>query len=171
MKRTLGLMLVCCLTAVYNAGDASNATPANAGGSGDVVELDGLKSKAPADWKLRAASRKLHKGQFRLPKADGDPADAEIAMFYFDKGGGGSVPDNLKREREVLRRRPAKRSTTLPRSTSSRSATSISFASTSPARSGTRTRRSTRTPRRRSGPITACSASSSKAPTAPTSSR
>jgi hypothetical protein len=35
--------------------------------------------------------------QFKLPKADGDPEDAELALFFF-RGNAGSVQDNLARQ-------------------------------------------------------------------------
>lgn len=60
-------------------------------------ELAGMKSKVPAGWKEEQPSSSMRMGQFKLPKADGDPEDAEIALFYF-KGGSGSVDANLKRQ-------------------------------------------------------------------------
>jgi hypothetical protein len=67
---------------------------------GTVVELDGLKSKAPADWKPQEISeqaRRFRAYQFLIPKADGDAHDAELVVFYFGQGSGGSAADNVKR--------------------------------------------------------------------------
>ena len=61
---------------------------------GTVVDLDGLKSKTPAEWKEVAPSSKMRFMQFRLPKAEGDKEDAELQLF---KGLGGSAKDNVKR--------------------------------------------------------------------------
>jgi hypothetical protein len=67
-------------------------------GKGTVVTLDdGLKSRAPADWKAEKPSNKLRTAQFRIPKAKGDKEDAELVIFFFGPGQGGSVNDNIKR--------------------------------------------------------------------------
>jgi hypothetical protein len=66
-------------------------------GKGVVVEIDGLKSRAPADWKEEAPSNKLRAFQFRIPRAKGDKEDAELVIFFFGPGGGGGVEDNIKR--------------------------------------------------------------------------
>lgn len=64
--------------------------------TGTVVELDGLKSTAPADWVKERPTSNLRVAQFKIPKVEGDPRDAELIIFYF-QGQGGSVADNLKR--------------------------------------------------------------------------
>jgi hypothetical protein len=63
---------------------------------GSVVELAGMKSTTPADWKKEEPTSKLRMGQFKLPKAEGDPEDAELALFALP--GGGSVQANLERQ-------------------------------------------------------------------------
>jgi hypothetical protein len=73
------------------------AAAAAAGGQkGTPVDLAGLKSMAPADWKEEAPSSTMRKLQFKLPKAEGDPEDAELAVFALP--GGGSVQANLERQ-------------------------------------------------------------------------
>jgi len=65
---------------------------------GTTVELAGMKSTTPGDWKeepLPAKSMRMQ--QFKLPKAEGDPEDAELALFFF-RGNAGSVQDNLARQ-------------------------------------------------------------------------
>jgi hypothetical protein len=67
---------------------------------GTKVTLDGLSSVAPGDWKEEqpsAAARRFRKKQFRLPKAENDKYDAEVVIFYFGEGAGGSAKDNIKR--------------------------------------------------------------------------
>ena len=57
-----------------------------------------MKSVTPADWKeepLPAKSMRMQ--QFKLPKAEGDPEDGELALFFF-RGNAGSVQDNLARQ-------------------------------------------------------------------------
>jgi len=60
-------------------------------------ELAGMKSKVPAGWKEEQPSSTMRMGQFKLPKAEGDTEDAEIAVFRFP-GGSGTVEANLKRQ-------------------------------------------------------------------------
>ena len=55
-----------------------------------------MKSTTPADWKEETPSSKLRQGQFKLPKAEGDKDDAEVAIFF--SPGGGGVDANLKRQ-------------------------------------------------------------------------
>jgi hypothetical protein len=64
---------------------------------GEAVELGGLKSKTPESWKKQTPSNKLRTCQFAVPKAEGDKEDAELVVFFFGKGGGGSNEDNIKR--------------------------------------------------------------------------
>jgi len=63
----------------------------------NVVEIDGLKSKAPAAWKEEKSTSAMRKAQFKIEKVAGDKEDAELVIFFFGKGGGGSLDDNLKR--------------------------------------------------------------------------
>lgn len=64
---------------------------------GKLVGLDGLQSRTPADWKEEETSSRMRAFQFRLPKVKGDKDDAELVIFYFGPGGGGSTEDNVKR--------------------------------------------------------------------------
>jgi hypothetical protein len=86
MKRLVGVLLALGLV----------LQPAWSGGK-NVVTLDGLKSEAPAGWKMQEPSNKFRAYQFALPKATGDKEDGELVVFYFGAGGGGSPGDNLKR--------------------------------------------------------------------------
>jgi len=64
---------------------------------GTSIEVDGLKSVAPAAWKEEAPANAMRVYQFKLPKAEGDDADAELVVFYF-KAGSGTIEQNLKRQ-------------------------------------------------------------------------
>ncbi|OWK37559.1 hypothetical protein [Fimbriiglobus ruber] len=64
---------------------------------GTTVELAGLKSTTPADWKEETPSNAMRMAQFKLPKAEGDADDAELAVFVFP-GGSGTVKQNLDRQ-------------------------------------------------------------------------
>jgi hypothetical protein len=62
---------------------------------GTVVELDGLKSRAPATWKEEEPSNpQFRLAQFRLPKVKDDKYDAEVVVFH---GISGSAKDNIDR--------------------------------------------------------------------------
>ena len=69
-----------------------------------VVELAGMKSATPADWKQEMPSNTMRLTQFKLPKADGDKEDAELALFVFP-GDSGSLQQNL--DRQVAKFQPA----------------------------------------------------------------
>jgi hypothetical protein len=77
------------LTVVAAASTAQNQ-------KGTIVEWGGMKSATPADWKQEAPSSKLRLTQFRLPKAEGDPEDGELALFR--SPGGGTIQQNLERQ-------------------------------------------------------------------------
>jgi hypothetical protein len=62
--------------------------------TGPVVDLDGLKSAAPAAWQEESPSNRMRLAQFKLPKAKDDSHDAELIIF---KNAGGSVRDNVNR--------------------------------------------------------------------------
>jgi hypothetical protein len=61
---------------------------------GAVVDLDGIKSQAPAEWKEEAPSNRMRFMQFRLPKKGDDKEDAELIIF---KGLGGGSKANIDR--------------------------------------------------------------------------
>jgi hypothetical protein len=63
---------------------------ARAGGKGTVVTLGAMKSTAPADWKNQAPANKFRAYQFAV-------GDAELVIFFFGEGGGGSPDDNITR--------------------------------------------------------------------------
>ena len=64
---------------------------------GVVVEMAGMKSTTPEGWKEETPSSSMRMGQFKLPKADKDKEDAELALFVFP-GGSGTVKQNLERQ-------------------------------------------------------------------------
>ena len=64
---------------------------------GEVIELGGLKAKAPDTWKRQDPSNKLRLYQMLIPKADNDKDNAELVVFFFGAGGGGGTEENIKR--------------------------------------------------------------------------
>jgi hypothetical protein len=63
---------------------------------GVVVEIDGLKSQAPATWVAEKPTSNLRVAQLRVPKVGADKQDAELVVFFF-KGQGGGVDANVQR--------------------------------------------------------------------------
>jgi hypothetical protein len=72
-------------------------------GKGTEVTLDKLKSTTPPNWKAVTPSNKFRAYQFSVPKVQGDDKDAEVAVFFFGPGGGGSAEDNIKRWKGMFR--------------------------------------------------------------------
>lgn len=97
MRRIVGLVVAVSL-------GLANWTLAG-GSKGTVVELDGLKSTAPAEWVGDAPMNKFRLYQFGLPKAKGDEKEksGEVVVFFFGKGSGGSMDENLKRWKGMFR--------------------------------------------------------------------
>ena len=73
MKSFIALAVSVCLAASVVAAD---------------VEIAGMKSKTPDNWKEEKPSSDMRLTQFKLPKAEGDPEDAELIIFYFRGGSG-----------------------------------------------------------------------------------
>ena len=59
-----------------------------------VFDLDGLKSAVPASWKAEKPRNRLRFAEFRLPRADGDSADADLSVF---RGLSGTTEQNITR--------------------------------------------------------------------------
>src|SRR5438270_3288157 len=67
---------------------------------GTPIEIDGLKSTAPASWKKDEPTeqqKQFRKFQFKITKEAGDAEDAEVIVFFFGQGGGGGKDANLNR--------------------------------------------------------------------------
>lgn len=56
----------------------------------------GLKFTPPQGWISEQPSSSSRQAQYKLPRAAGDPEDAELVVYYF-KGGGGSPQSNMER--------------------------------------------------------------------------
>ena len=55
-----------------------------------------LRFDAPVDWVRADTGSEFRVVQFGLPRAEGDPEDAELVLYYFG-GSGGTVAANLER--------------------------------------------------------------------------
>jgi hypothetical protein len=79
------------------------AAPAAGGeGKGPVVKLGKLASQAPAAWKQEKPASRFRLYQFRLPRAEKDKADAELTVFFFGEGSGGTAEANVKRWKSMF---------------------------------------------------------------------
>ena len=113
MKQRPGIavILACALALIFSgcsssgekdrsAGDSGGMQPAAAHGSvpneNSASAAGSLKFTAPAGWVAETPTSSMRKAQYRLPKADGDSEDGELAVFYFG-GGGGGVQMNIDR--------------------------------------------------------------------------
>ena len=77
-----------------SCGQASNAMTA----AQSTVNSDGdLRYKVPEGWITEKPTSSMRAAQYVLPKVEGDPEDASLVLFYFGRGQGGSVEDNMAR--------------------------------------------------------------------------
>lgn len=77
-----------------SGGDSSAVAPPPPSGSAGELKFD-----PPMDWKPIAPRSSMRKAQYVLPRAEGDPEDGELLVFYFGPGEGGRTADNLARWR------------------------------------------------------------------------
>jgi hypothetical protein len=60
-------------------------------------EAAGLRFAVPGDWTRVPAPSDMRAAQYRIPRAEGDPDDGEIVLFFFGPNRGGGVEENLNR--------------------------------------------------------------------------
>ncbi|HTU21957.1 MAG TPA: hypothetical protein VMG10_28220 [Gemmataceae bacterium] len=96
MRRLIGFMVLAFVAAACtpSASESNAADVDKDKGKGVVVNLDGVKSTTPGEWKEEAPANRMRFMQFRLPKKDGDKDDAELIIF---KGLGGGSRANIER--------------------------------------------------------------------------
>jgi hypothetical protein len=82
--------------------------PAQEQKKGSLVSLDGLSSRAPAEWKEVNTQRQFRYKEFSLPRVGDDKYDAELIIFYFGQGGGGGVEENIARWKGIFQPPPGK---------------------------------------------------------------
>jgi hypothetical protein len=51
-----------------------------------------LRYNVPEGWQAEKPNSNMRVAQYKLPKAEGDSADAELVLYYFGQGQGGSAP-------------------------------------------------------------------------------
>lgn len=82
-RALLSLLLVAGLAACRSADPAAS-----------VLELPSLALDLPAGWEARPPASSLRTAEARVP---GPGGDAELTVFHFGEGKGGSVAENLQR--------------------------------------------------------------------------
>lgn len=53
--------------------------------------------EAPENWESEKPKSAMRAAQYRLPRAEGDPEDGQMIVYYFGPNQGGGVDDNLNR--------------------------------------------------------------------------
>lgn len=96
MQRILGSVVLAfvALACSQSASESPAADGDKEKSKGVVVNLDGVKSTTPGDWKEEAPANRMRFIQFRLPKKGDDKEDAELVIF---KGLGGGSKANIDR--------------------------------------------------------------------------
>lgn len=75
---------------------ATVSTPSNAAQSNSSAAGE-LHYKAPDGWVKEPSSSAMRVAQYKLPKAEGDPEDAGLVVYYFGATQGGAVQVNIDR--------------------------------------------------------------------------
>jgi hypothetical protein len=56
-----------------------------------------LRYQMPDGWQVERPNSNMRVAQYKLPKTEGDSADAELVVYYFGQGQGGSAQANIDR--------------------------------------------------------------------------
>ena len=62
-----------------------------------ALALAGLTYSAPPAWHTRPPASSMRVAEFVVPRAQPDAEDAELIIYYFGTGGGGSAEANIDR--------------------------------------------------------------------------
>jgi hypothetical protein len=61
------------------------------------TEAVGLRFSVPKAWTRVPAPSDVRAAQWKIPRAAGDAEDGELVLFFFGKGKGGGMQENLER--------------------------------------------------------------------------
>lgn len=75
----------------------------------------GLTFTPPPGWHPSPPGSSMRVAEFTLPRADGDPEDAQLIVYYFGAAGGGGVEANIERWVGQMRQPDGKPSATTAR--------------------------------------------------------
>ena len=76
---------------------AAQLESAHGTATGSQKRFGPLKMSVPEGWVEQTPTSTMRKGQFALPRVEGDAADGELVVFYFGPGQGGSAEANIDR--------------------------------------------------------------------------
>jgi len=97
LKLFLFLATMIVMVACSNA-PAPVTTGSNSGQANSATQAHGeLKFRAPASWVPETTTSGMRIAQYKLPRAQGDSDDAQLVLYYFGAGQGGTVDANLER--------------------------------------------------------------------------
>src|SRR6185295_5719313 len=86
------------LLAVALLGSACSKNSEATAPSSKAAQATGeLRYTVPAGWQEEKPNSNMRVAQYKLPKAEGDSADAELVLYYFGQGQGGSKQANIDR--------------------------------------------------------------------------
>jgi hypothetical protein len=89
------IILLIVLALVSSA--CSKRSVATAPGNQAAKVTGELRYSVPESWQVEKPNSNMRVAQYRLPRADGDNADAELVLYYFGQGQGGSAQANIDR--------------------------------------------------------------------------
>jgi hypothetical protein len=85
----VAVALICCACGKNSVATAPGNKASQATGE--------LRYKVPEGWQVERPNSNMRVAQYILPKAEGDSADAELVVYYFGQGQGGSAQANIDR--------------------------------------------------------------------------
>lgn len=92
MHKVIYTTFLLTLAVLYGCSSrASNQNQSNVPANGE------LHFKAPDGWVTEKPTSAMRAAQYKLPKAEGDPEDASLVLYYFGANQGGSVQANVER--------------------------------------------------------------------------
>jgi len=96
MNRRIYAAFLLSLSVVFAACSSSASLSKNQNQS-NLPANGELHFKAPDGWTTEKPTSNMRVAQYKLPKADGDPEDASLVLYYFGAGQGGNVQANIDR--------------------------------------------------------------------------
>lgn len=84
-------LLLCLLVVCAACSSSASQNQSNVPANGD------LHFKAPDAWTTEKPTSNMRVAQYKLPKADGDPEDASLVIYYFGASQGGATQANIDR--------------------------------------------------------------------------
>lgn len=95
MSRRIYTVLLLAI-AVFAAGCSSSANPSSQNQS-NLPANGELHFKVPDEWVTEKTTSTMRVAQYKLPKAEGDPEDASLVLYYFGASQGGTTQANIDR--------------------------------------------------------------------------